>query len=97
MQPDKVRRADPDPAITAKDILHREIPGEEKDICLQFLAFPDSFCVDWFAGAPDVAPSRLISSCAIGLLPCPLPLSPTPACASSWISLTNSHCGVEDA
>jgi transcriptional regulator with GAF, ATPase, and Fis domain len=60
MQPDKVRRTDP--AITAKDILHREIPGEEKDICLQFLAFPDSFCVDWFAGAPDVAPSRLISA-----------------------------------
>ncbi len=62
MQPVKIKRADP--AMPAKEILPSEIPPEDKDICLQFLAFPDSFAIDWFAGVPQVSPSRLISALA---------------------------------
>jgi hypothetical protein len=62
MQPVKIKRADP--ATHAKESPSCEIPPEEKDICLQFLAFPDSFAIDWFAGVPQVSPSRLISALA---------------------------------
>jgi transcriptional regulator with GAF, ATPase, and Fis domain len=60
MQPVKIKRADP--ATPAKESLSCEIPPEDKDVCLQFLAFPDSFAIDWFAGVPQVSPSRLISA-----------------------------------
>ena len=60
MQPVKIKRADA--ATPAKESLSCEIPPEEKDICLQFLAFPDSFSIDWFAGIPEASPSRLISA-----------------------------------
>ena len=60
MPPEKYKRSEPvapTPVMPPGDI-----PPEEQDICLHFMAFPDSFCVDWFAGVPDVAPSRLISA-----------------------------------
>ena len=59
MQPVKIKRADS--AAPTNEIPPCEIPPEDKDICLQFLVFPDSFAIDWFAGIPEVSPSRLIS------------------------------------
>jgi transcriptional regulator with GAF, ATPase, and Fis domain len=61
MQPGKIKSTD---TVPAKDTVHNDIPGEDREVCMQFMAFPDSFCVDWFAGMPDIAPSRLISALA---------------------------------
>ena len=60
MQSVKIKREEA--ALRGKDLRSYEIPPEERDICLQFLAFPDAFSIDWLAGIPGATPSRLIST-----------------------------------